>query len=72
MAEIQRVSIGFTGGQVLAARLAPAAVESLRVALGAGGRWHDLPGEDGAVLLDLAQVVYVQTDSTEHRVGFGA
>jgi hypothetical protein len=66
----QRVSIGFQGGQVLAARVAPGELSKLRGALGSGG-WHELTAEDGTVALDLTQVVYVLVDHDEHRVGFG-
>lgn len=64
-----RISIGFQGGQVLAVRVAPERADELRQAL-AGGGWHELAAEDGPVLLDLSQVVYVRADSDEHRVGF--
>ena len=66
----QRISIGFIGGQVLAARVAPAELTTLRQALPAAG-WHDLTAEDGTVALDLGKVVYVLFDHEEHRVGFG-
>jgi hypothetical protein len=66
----QRVSIGFLGGQTLAARVAPAELTKLRNALGADG-WHDLTAEDGTVAVDLSKVVYVIVDHEEHRVGFG-
>jgi hypothetical protein len=66
----QRISIGFTGGQVLSARVAPAELTRLRNALGNGG-WHDLTAEDGTVALDLGRIVYVLVDHEEHRVGFG-
>ena len=47
--------------------------QALRTALEkGGGGWHELASEDGPVLLDLAQVVYVRTDVEEPRVGFGA
>ena len=65
----RKVSIGFQGGQVLAARVAPAELDKLRETLANGG-WHQLRAEDGEVTLDLAQVVYVLTDTDEHRVGF--
>jgi hypothetical protein len=68
--EPQRISIGFIGGQVLAARVAPAELTRLRQALPAAG-WHDLTAEDGTVALDLSKVVYVLVDHEEHRVGFG-
>jgi hypothetical protein len=66
----QRISIGFHGGQVLAARVAPGELSRLRDALGGDG-WHELTAEDGTVALDLARVVYVLVDHEEHRVGFG-
>jgi hypothetical protein len=66
----QRISIGFLGGQVLAARVAPSELTRLRNALGSDG-WHDLTAEDGTVAIDLARIVYVLVDHEEHRVGFG-
>jgi hypothetical protein len=68
----QKISIGFAGGQVLAARVAVADLESLTAALAAGGGWHELALEDGSVRLELSQVAYVRVDSDEPRVGFGA
>jgi hypothetical protein len=66
----QRISIGFLGGQTLAARVAPAELTKLRNALGSDG-WHDITAEDGTVAVDLEKVVYVIVDHEEHRVGFG-
>jgi hypothetical protein len=66
----QKISIGFVGGQVLAARVAPDQLARLRQALGGEG-WHDLTAEDGTVALDLGRIVYVLVDHEEHRVGFG-
>ena len=54
---------------MLTARVAPKTLDSLRKSLGNGG-WHKLEAEDGEVLLDITQVVYVLTDSDDHRVGF--
>ena len=67
-----KISIGFAGGQVLAARVAAAALEELNIALVSGGGWYQLALEDGTVRLDLGQVAYVRVDSDEPRVGFGA
>jgi hypothetical protein len=68
----QKVSIGFDGGQILSARVAPAELTKLRNALGrADGGWHDLNAEDGTVALSLRSIVYVLVDHEEHRVGFG-
>ena len=66
----QRISVGFAGGQVLAARVASDELKKLRRVLDGGG-WHELGTEDGTVALNLAQVVYVNVDSDEHTVGFG-
>ena len=66
----QKISIGFHGGQVLAARVQPDELTKLRQALGSTG-WHDLTAEDGTVALDLTRIVYVLVDHEEHRVGFG-
>jgi hypothetical protein len=71
-ARFQKVTIGFAGGQVLAARVVARELESLSAALGAGSGWHELPVEDGSVRIDLAQVAYLRVDSDEPRVGFGA
>jgi hypothetical protein len=67
----QRISIGFQGGQVLAARVAPDDLKGLRRALDSG-RWHELATADqGTVALNLAQVVYVNVEADDHTVGFG-
>jgi hypothetical protein len=66
----QKITIGFLGGQVLAARVNPEELRQLRQALGSTG-WHDLSAEDGTVALDLSRIVYVLVDHEEHRVGFG-
>jgi hypothetical protein len=66
----QKISIGFLGGQMLAARVNPQELTRLRQALGTEG-WHDLTAEDGTVALDLSRIVYVLVDHEEHRVGFG-
>ena len=66
----RRVSVGFQGGQVLAARMSDEELASLSAALGTGG-WHEIKSEDGPVRLNLEQVVYVSADSEEPHVGFG-
>ena len=66
----QKVNIGFAGGPVLSARVAPKQLDKLRDVLGTTG-WHSLKAEDGEVSLDLEKVVYVLVDTEAHRVGFG-
>ena len=67
----RRSSVGFQGGQVLSLRLSQEALDGLRSALQEGReRWREVDATDGAVLLDLGQVVYLRTESDEQRVGF--
>jgi hypothetical protein len=66
----QKINIGFLGGPVLSARVAPAELTRLRGALGSPG-WHDLVAEDGTVALALDKIVYLLVDHEGHRVGFG-
>jgi hypothetical protein len=67
----RRGAIGFQGGQVLSLRLPESELERLRTVLREGKeRWHEVEATDGAVLVDLGQVVYLRVDSDEHRVGF--
>ena len=70
-ATARRIGIGFQGGQVLALRVTDEQLRALNKALGTTG-WHEIDSEEGPVRLDLAQVVYVRSDSDELRVGFGA
>lgn len=67
----QQISIGFQGGQVLALRVDDAQLKALHKALGEHG-WHELDSDEGPVRLDLGQVVYVRSESSDLRVGFGA
>ena len=67
---LQRVTVGFTGSQVLEVKLEDADLDALLEALASAG-WHDLTVDDGTIRLNLAQVMYVRTNLDEHRVGFG-
>jgi hypothetical protein len=67
-----KVSIGFSGGQVLTVRVPAEAFDGLSAALAVRDGWHELALEDGSVRLDVAQIAYVRVDSDEPRVGFGA
>ena len=72
MADVKRIDIGFQGGQMLPVRAGGDAMERLVRALkdDNSARWHTLETEDSSVLLDLAQVVYVQREGGDHKVGF--
>jgi hypothetical protein len=66
----QRISIGFQASAPLALRVSDEQLKKLNEALGGEG-WHDIEAEDGSVKLNLAHVLWVRTESEEHRVGFG-
>jgi hypothetical protein len=66
----QRISIGFQASAPLALRVSEDQLTKLNDALGGEG-WHTVEAEDGSVRLNLAHVLWVRTESEEHRVGFG-
>jgi len=67
----RRAAVGFQGGQVLSLRISEEHLVDLRKALADSARgWREVEAADGAVVMDLAQVVYLRVESDEHRVGF--
>ena len=67
----RKAAVGFAGGQVLSLRLSESQLNELRGVMRDGReRWHEVEAADGAVLVDLGQVVYLRVESDEHRVGF--
>ena len=66
---MEKVTIGFFGG-ALSLRVSTDQLDMLLKALPDGG-WHDIEAEDGTVRVNLAVIVYVQTDRAKHQVGFG-
>ena len=68
---VRRTALGFQGGQVLSLRLPEEVLNSLRETLKEGReRWLEVEAADGAVLVDIGQVVYLRVESDEHRIGF--
>jgi hypothetical protein len=68
---VRRTALGFQGGQVLSLRLSEEVLSSLRDTLKEGReRWMEVEAADGAVLVDIGQLVYLRVESDEHRVGF--
>jgi hypothetical protein len=68
---VRRTALGFQGGQVLSLRLSEEVLSSLRDTLKQGReRWMEVEAADGAVLVDIGQVVYLRVESDEHRIGF--
>ncbi len=68
---MERISIGFAAGQTLGLRVEQAAIDALQSALGGNEVWHVVDAEEGAVNVRLDSVVYVRTEKTETKVGFG-
>jgi hypothetical protein len=68
--EPKRVEVGFSGGQAILMRLSESAHADLRRALQERSGWYEIDSADGVVAIDLGQVVFVKSESPEHRVGF--
>ena len=66
----QRISIGFQASPPLGLRVTDEELRKLEDALGGEG-WHQIAAEDGNVKLNLEHVLWLRTESDEHRVGFG-
>ena len=67
----RRTALGVQGGQVLRQRLPEEVLVSLRTTLKEGkDRWVEVEAADGAVLIDVGQVVDLRVESDEHRIGF--
>jgi len=68
---VRRTAVGFQGGQVLSLRMPEEVLVKLRETLKEGReRWVEVEASDGAVLVDVGQVVYLRVESDEHRIGF--
>jgi hypothetical protein len=70
MAEMKRIEVGFSGGQVMSARVTTDALKDLRDAVQRVHGWHDLEAEDGPVTLNTEKVVFVRTAAAAHSIGF--
>lgn len=67
---MERISIGFSGGQSLSLRVDDSALKALNKALGGDG-WHELSTDEGTVNVRVGEIVYVRTENAETKVGFG-
>jgi hypothetical protein len=70
MAAAERVSIGFSGGQVVEVKLTAAKLKELRKALDKPEGWADIETEDGALAIDLGQVVFLRHAGAHQGIGF--
>jgi hypothetical protein len=71
MTSAERVSIGFSGGQVVEVRIDDGKLKDLRKALEKKEGWLDLDAEEGMVSIDLSQVVFLRSATTPQKIGFG-
>jgi hypothetical protein len=71
MTSAERVSIGFSGGQVVEVRIDDGKLADLRKALEKADGWLDLDAEEGMVSIDLRQVVFIRSATTPQKIGFG-
>jgi hypothetical protein len=71
MASAERVSIGFSGGQVVEVKIAADTLKRLRKELDGSDGWFDLETDEGSVSLDLRQVVFLRSAAAPHGIGFG-
>ncbi|HTU15534.1 MAG TPA: hypothetical protein VMF31_10075 [Solirubrobacterales bacterium] len=70
MASLQKIEIGFEGGQVVPVRIDEAALEGLRTALKSGDGSHEISYEEGTLILDLGKVIFLRITSNATKVGF--
>ena len=70
MASPSRVSIGFSGGQVVEVRIDDDKLKKLRGDLDKADGWADIETEEGTLSLDLSQVVFVRGAGLPHSIGF--
>jgi hypothetical protein len=68
--DTKQVDVGFSGGSAISMRLTDVQINQLKGELKAGGSWLDLDTQDGPVTIALGQVVFVKSESSEHRIGF--
>lgn len=71
MTPAAKVSIGFSGGQVVEVKITEDTLKKLRQALDKAEGWTDLETDDGMISIDLEKVVFLRGASAPHNIGFG-
>jgi hypothetical protein len=66
----KRVEIGFGGGQVTAVRLSEDQLDRLRKAVNHDEAWLELSSDEGELVLDLRQIVFVKVEGGPAKIGF--
>jgi hypothetical protein len=67
---LKQIDIGFAGGQAVSVRVTVSDLDDFSKAVRGGEGWYDLPTDDGPITLNVAKVVFVKSDASEHGVGF--
>jgi hypothetical protein len=70
MAEMKKVEIGFGIGQALSVKMTDDELADLRQAVTGDGGWYDLKTQDATIALNLATVVFIRVDDSDHAIGF--
>ena len=71
--EAIRIEVGFEGGQIMSALVAPDTADTLERKLAADGEGVvELEAEDGRYFVVAQRIVYLKRFVRESRVGFGA
>ena len=70
MADTKKVEIGFGIGQALSVKMTDEELSELRKAVESGDGWYDVRTQDATVALNLATVVFLRVDDSQHSIGF--
>jgi hypothetical protein len=67
----KRIALGFHAGGALSLRLTADKLTELQKLLTDGETgFREIESDDGAVFVNLAQVIYLRVESDEQRIGF--
>jgi hypothetical protein len=67
----KKIALGFHAGGALSMRLTPESLTKLQQLLTKGETgFREIEAEDGAVFVNLGQVIYLRVESDEQRIGF--
>ncbi|MEO8092701.1 MAG: hypothetical protein ABI726_08340 [bacterium] len=70
MADTKKVEIGFGIGQALSVKMTDDDLAELRKAVESGDGWYDVKTQEATVALNLATVVFLRVDDSQHSIGF--
>jgi hypothetical protein len=70
MTDTKKVEIGFGIGQALSVKLTDDELKGLRKAVEREGGWYELKSQEETIALNLATVVFIRVDDSQHAIGF--